>query len=130
MIAQVYKGTGAVLVWVGPSEDSHLAMGLLAEIRLNQFADDYILESVRKRDNFRGGKLFPPRAIGITRTEYGPAQEIICAQQAVLVCEDSTAFTNLAKVAWVLQGLRYGEALSVPEILAARLDRLCSSATR
>lgn len=75
MIAQVYEGTGAVLVWVGPSsKDSHLAMGLLVEICLNKFADDYILESVRKRDNFRGGKPFPPRAIGITRTEYGPPQ--------------------------------------------------------
>jgi hypothetical protein len=53
MMAQVYEGTGAVLVWLGPlSEDSHLAMGLLAEIRLNEFANDYILESVRKRDNF------------------------------------------------------------------------------
>jgi hypothetical protein len=126
MMAQVYETEGAVLVWLGPSsDDSHLAVGLLTEIRSKKFADDYILESVRNRNNFlRWKALFT-----LCRREYWnriwTAQEIICDREAVLICgQDSVAFTDLAEVAWVLQGLHYGEAESVPGFLEAGLDRL------
>jgi hypothetical protein len=126
MMAQVYETEGAVLVWLGPSsDDSHLAVGLLTEIRSKKFADDYILESVRSRNNFlRWKALFT-----LCRREYWnriwTAQEIICDREAVLICgQDSVAFTDLAEVAWVLQGLHYGEAESVPGFLEAGLDRL------
>lgn len=126
MMAQVYETAGAVLVWLGPSyEDSHLAVDLLTEMRLNKFDDTYMVESVRNRDNFPRWKAL----FALCRREYWnriwTAQEIICDKEAVLICGDeSIAFTDLAEASWVLQGLHYGEAVSVPGILEAGLDRL------
>jgi hypothetical protein len=67
MMAQVYESAGAVLVWLGPaSEDSHLAIDLLIEMRLNKFADNYMLESVRNHDNFPRWKAL----FALCRREY------------------------------------------------------------
>jgi Heterokaryon incompatibility protein (HET) len=126
MMSQVYESTGAVLVWLGPSsDDSHLAVDLLAEMRLNKFDVDYILESVRNHDNLPRWKAL----FALCRREYWnriwTAQEIVCDKEALLICgQDSMAFTDLAQVVWLLQGLHYGEAVSVPEIVEAGLDRL------
>jgi hypothetical protein len=126
MMSQVYESVGAVLVWLGlASEDSHLAVDLLTEIRLNEFVHDYVLSSVRNRDNLLKWKAL----FGLCRREYWnriwTAQEIICDKDAILICgQDSMAFADVAQVAWILQGLYYGEALSVPGILEAGLDKL------
>jgi hypothetical protein len=126
MMAQVYESAGAVLVWLGPaSEDSHLAIDLLIEMRLNKFADNYMLESVRNHDNFPRWKAL----FALCRREYWnriwTAQEIICDKEAVLICGNhSIAFAGLAEVSWVVQRLHYGEAVIVPGILDAGLNRL------
>ena len=126
MMARIYESAGAVLVWLGPSpEDSHLAVELLTEIRLNTYSDSYILESVRNRDNFPRWKA----VFELCRQEYWnriwTAQEIICGAEPVLVCGlDSIPFVNLAETAWVLRGLHYDEALSIPGILEAGLEKL------
>ena len=118
MMAQIYESPGPVLVWLGPSsDDSHVAMDLLRELRLHEFADDYILESVYNPENLpRWTALF-----ALCRREYWnriwTAQEIICDNEAVLICgTESMPFTDFAEAAWVLQGLHYGEALRVPGI--------------
>jgi hypothetical protein len=126
MMAQIYESEGAVLVWLGPSsDDSHMAVELLAELHLNKVAHDYVLTSVRNRDNFpRWKALFT-----LCRREYWnriwTAQEIICDREAVLICgQDSVAFADLAEVAWVSQGLLYGDVERIPGMLEAGLDRL------